>query len=1667
MKIMQAWWVWLAAAVISVLAPIASAQISLRNDPAMVVAPAAAAPGLAVSVRADYLDIRRDHRVVLFDGRNGQTLLTQRPTASSHTFRVQVPTIAAGDYEILLMEVSAIIGGSDEEIGREPFEVLAPLSMSVGTATPQAGKYLTWSVSRLAGGSLRLNYGGRIIYGPVPVRGSSASGKVLLPADFPTSLPATVALRAENLIGSQLVNRASRSLTVAKAYTGPKIAITGLTSSTTSPRPGMPFTITGKLDAFDDVTRGDVRTSFSWVGEDGRIVPLSGDQVSMDANGNFSMSTRFDDRGLMSAGRPSGRGRVVAHSAYASGDRPVRENQYATVIADYLDTDAQADITLRVRGIPADGGAPVPLEGALVVATASEIFDFALDLPDPPPLPGNGVVSMNDLLRFGKENQYMQALDIDYVEHQALQLFTGCPVTPLRRETDASGIVSYNLNDPTGNAPGSGDISAGDPAHGGFAAGGCRVCDFDEDGLPRGQCCSFGTDYIDTEIQIRAMHLGYGRFDPETGTERPFILRVNYNEDTGRINVHGPGPNDLRSFERSANITIDLPDAAAYTNRVLISDPWIDGVPRHVQAEWDGRRTLRFGNFIDYGYVSGDVVLDFPHDDLFSRKLRFFHEPDADGALTRAELYYYPSVGAAPVKLGNFVRSNTLPVCAFVPGAAHEYEFQFNDTHLLGWRYPQLLTGDGEHPSFLAYEIRVATLGRDGHRTFFVGFQPAPDEWGSFNELLVDDRNLNEVKIVSNGDLVGASDTHAPNPGYGVGARDNNKVTSRGLYQIVTPTGVGAAQSSLVNAAEQFSRVPEEDLAIDLDRNSLQTISFGDDVHRTLIDESFPVFYWAWGVPEIFAIQLSVDIGLRATYLMQGQLGANGLKLRSENDFAILLTPTADIDVLFGLLFDAGASLPMTFLSTMPVVVENGDLLEAESQPCFTFNMSFSAFFDPCNLCPWDTAYEFEETLLEDSDCPGNQLLGLGKNMSPGQQLFAAAGPDFAKAKASPEALRATQRHPAIAFDRFGNGHLFALDATKRLVATKLSGGIPGTTSMVLSSAPNIRHPVIAYYASNRAIAAWVESAANDTILAGQDLSGKTRNQRVVWAHWDGRAWSAKRALTSAGQGQGHLAIAACVGGDVGCPTPGEVILVWQTNTSGNVSAPAMRLQYARYAPNSDVGAFGAPATLGGPTPPAAYQDITPTVDYVRGIPVAAWVRYLAGSMEDTQSRTLVWRYIGGPNHAGQLGSFVRRVAQPSIKAIDDGFKVAFTVADSVQGFAGNHQALYTTTVLCPSGSPCVTKVPIRQKDEHGRAIYVERPKLVLDEAGTPTVVARLQRFGMAADGTLSRPQDPPGAAIGSGDIVQLRSINESSRTRVSLLTADGDGHMQLAAARNPATNEIAAVGVRAVDPAFRRVASKYVELYPQSGRALGKTLLVDEGLSLSSMPAVIDPAIESITSATRTLEGGTQVTIEVEVANRGAGFDPDRDGSVNLELRFDAPTAASAPDKIIAVPAIEGGDSHPAQVVLDVPADFHDDEPHTLYARLVPESSSWNELDGDNNAARIDFGALPVPHALRSEVQPGVSAALLTFDADADARVVGYRVYAQDDVGARFALGSTATRAFLDPTAGLGQTRRYVVVSYSARGVESEPSAEIAVTPRAASVVPSDVLFGDGFETL
>jgi hypothetical protein len=1660
-------WLGLLVTVFALL--VSAPAAAQRGDIAMSVSPPRAASGIVIKVTASYLDTARAHEVRLVGNHVNQLLLTTTPTTTTYTFKTSVPSVGAGAYEIVLLEKPPF--GIGEEIGREPLQVLPSLTTTVLTANAQAGKSLRIDVSGLSPGMFRVVYGNRVIHGPVAVRTPTRNTKFTLPADYPAGLPGTVTMKVENLIGTQAINRSTHTLQVAAPYSGPRLTISNLQTSVPNPRAGERFTVSGRLDTFDGMPRSAVDTSFTWIGNNGAVVPLQTRDYQIDNNGNFTFATQADERGYMSAGPMLGVGRITAGSRYQTEDGHDQMHLQDSGISDIYDLDDDADIRIVVRKIPAGGGAPVPLEGAIVIASASESIDTtypAFDDPDN----DSGFVNLSQVPTFSFNNQLRNNMQLSEFENQTLQIFNGCPASGLTKYSNASGIVDYQLVQPTGN-DGNG-IEADNPGSTGVGLDqglSSYPCNFDEQGLPHDTCYRGGvTDYIDFTIQVRGMHLGFGHFNPATGAEDAVQLRISYNEDNGRINVHRGG--SMQTYNTSATIFVDLPDAAAYTNRILIGDPWMDRVPRYFDERAGGLRIPHLGKFIDYTYATAegvDVVFTNPGA-LNDRKLYFHHEPDADGSLTLAELFYYPSPTSTPVKLGNFTRINDIPNCAFVPGAAELYEFLPSDTFMLGLRYPGLISAPGiPHPQFLHLEIRVRNIaGRTGKRLMSLDFQMPPGAWNNYDTINVDDSDLFNVKVVSDGAALSSQGTSAPNPGYGVGARDNNKFVSTGLYQTVGPQGVSAGQNNLVADAEQFSRTPEAPLLNNFDANANAVIAIGTQSEKELFNQSFPVFYYAWGLPEVLAIELSVELGLRATYRFFGSLDLRGndekLTLTSENNFYVMVTPQAEIDVLFGLLFDAGASLPMIFQSTMPLVMEDGDIIENE--PCFGFSMLFSAYFDPCNLCPWDTEIDFSEVLLAGNDgggCSSNMQMSPLLPGSKSQQL-AAAGKDLAKDLPTPGELRALVRHPGIAFDRTGNGHLFALNATKGLAATKLSGGEPGTSS-VLSTAPNIRHPVLAYYAANRAVAAWVESAASTATLTSLDIAGKTSNQRIAWSQWNGKLWSAKQFLTSAGQGQGHLAIAACAAGESGCPAAGEATLVWQTNSSGNIRSPSMRLQFATYTPNATTGNFSSVSNMQSGV--IGVQDITPSIDYAVGTsnPIVVWVRYLGTDLTDIADRTLAWRFLNEVTVANMAGT-QRRVAQPSVESTGArGFRVAFTVSDAGRTFAGNHQALYTGSASC-TFNPCLWSIR-RQADEHGRSIYVDRPQLVRDGNGDSSVIARIQRFGDDGTGPVLRDDDPPGVALGSGDLIQLRQLDNGTRSRVTQITADGELHLQSNAAFNPGTNEIATVSVRATNPTLRALGAKYRELYPAAAKGLGKNVTVDAGLGLSSLPATPDPAVHVLSSATPNLSGGTPVSVQVVIANRGGGYDPVRDGNMNLELRFDASTGTGAPAMTIAVPAIDGGGEFSTTLNVPVPAAFRTDEPHTLFANLVALATDWQELDADNNVATLPFGAMPVPHTLVSEVKPGLPFAGFSWASDTDARVVGYRIYAEDDPGQTFAIGSSAVKGFLDLTSRFGQSRSYRVASYSARGIESALSEPIHVTPRDRLREVIDPVFGNGFETL
>src|SRR5690606_3855797 len=106
---------------------------------------------------------------------------------------------------------------------------------------------------------------------------------------------------------------------------------------------------------------------------------------------------------------------------------------------------------------------------------------------------------------------------------------------------------------------------------------------------------------------------------------------------------------------------------------------------------------------------------------------------------------------------------------------------------------------------------------------------------------------------------------------------------------------------------------------------------------QVLLDQTFPLFRWYWGIEGLFGAEVFADLRLLAEYYFRAVSRVdNTLKeLNSRARFTVLLTIGVDIDVLFGLVADAGASITAAMGSEMGVKIVDGQEVDSETGAFF------------------------------------------------------------------------------------------------------------------------------------------------------------------------------------------------------------------------------------------------------------------------------------------------------------------------------------------------------------------------------------------------------------------------------------------------------------------------------------------------------------------------------------------------------------------------------------------------------------------------------------------------------------------------------------------------------------------------------------------------------------
>lgn len=1592
--------------------------------------PALAAPGIPVTLRLKDGLIGTSYRFYLGSGQvnpvvlGDATFLSPRAGAA---LTVNLPSAAAGRTRIV---VRAGTSALNPVVASMTFDVLPALTFSFPQATVHGGQRLAYNVGNLRTGTLEISYAGRLIAGPFDVTPSTTSGRAVLPTSNPT-LPATVRVEAVNRVGTTIINRRAINLSVQAPLQRPYTI--GVTQTPTSVRPGQVYGFGGSLSVGAN-ERAPTSVTHWYVGADNNIFPL-GEAVPAPVSGQPGQYTYQANvvapgirAGTAGGASASGSVRVGTRSSTTFGvDAPV-VTQPANPQMSTLPLDRWR-LTVRVRK---PGGLPIAGAVVLLDGMASALVE-----------PGSG----------GALDGLTVAPTLAAIEQatpgssQFATFMTGydpfgCPLTLGRTLTNPNGEAVLEFDAQSlmmlAQARSVAQIGAGDPENTG--AGGVGPIQFA------------------MQLGVNASAQGYGYVN--NGDYLPHVYNVQFfgvdNPDVpDQIVITDAYQGVVMLDVASRAATFTLPTLAAMdAPRVQLLDvsavPW---AARQFSASLGGGPTqfdaVRFGPAYSTRLIGGTpgvnragwpTHIDVRFDQAVSGTIsnaRLLMDLDRNGGY-ETNIAFAPAPGYSPPcdAIGSLDQNRTWR--AEIPTALRV---------ATGGRYAGLLffsNGSNTETRIVQIDVRDVPAFTQGN-----------PQYTSVSHNFA--RGGQDVRVSGVEDGGDAEVQLQRDPGYEIG---NLRNANRHERPFVIGFSAATGNTPVEYAAPLETNSRMAGLLAPPRTNDLGATATFNPSPQVLIDESFPLFYYVWGVPLLAGIEVGAnfslysDITFSGSTSIQPSTGRPLLTMTTEPSIDLGLEFYIDLDVLFDLV-DAGVSTEATFGLDLPISVQNGVVQNVGY--CFRADLTFSYWID-FSCFPLDLICEAASALIESEDTIPLLYDRVPSGCAPPPQ------PEAAAMTGGGAVQRVLPNHATVAYSPDGDGVLAFVRrpntdaAPAELVVRPVDSGLFSRfdDETVLSTAIGIRSIALAWYAPNRAVAVWAENSTGTyASYRGLHPTEKVRRQRLMFSTFDGARWTAKRALTSPGSGEGGVALAACFAGDSGCPATGEVIAAWVRDPAADITQRRGRIFHATFG--------GTAWTLPTAVDAAANNDASPTVTYANGSPVIGFVR--TGTNPGTAAlRRFAYRFVRNATAPvvvpAQIGTGVVR-ASLALDRRNNLVAVMNRDADG-RGIVGNTAQLAAATMSGCSTGTCTTVAFADLRDSRGRLVYADRPQAMRDASGNVKVVFRGLGYGPDLNGAMVRADgDPLGMVLHTGELMQA-SVNVSTgRVLPVVMSGDGAGHLRPSAAIDPQTGAVIATSTAlAIAPNLARhraaLAKSDLSIPAARGKLLGEGDLAVFGAALGP-----DLAVESVTLSTPRVVSGQAVSATVTVRNRGGDYDATAPAWL-LRLSWNGPAgtgvAATTPSPI---QSIDAGAARTYVIPLVVPAGTTNDREITLVVELDANDSSEGDRDGDNNLRTLTANTLDVPVGVVAMAPEGTGITVVGWAAPTDDRVLGHRIWYRDAPGSRWRhLGSSFGDEFIDLNAPPGRPRWYRVTTYTANLVESAPSAETMAT----ATLP-DRLFGNGFE--
>lgn len=1593
--------------------------------------------GASIKVVAEGLATSSNYRLRLEQQRPGVLafdLLDFSSGNSSGSIRqVSIPNVPDGAYDIVLYRVQ--IGTT--RIADVPVTVSPQPSVGLSPTQGAPGRRISITVDNLKAGSLRVSYAGRRILGPVSVSDGSYSGRFVVPADVPASLPATVPVVVENLVGRLVVGSGSINFQAQARSGAPRLGLSQPVVPSSQLAPLAPFTFRGRLA--DEAGRIPTGTQSLYFRGGGVTVPLDTD-ASIGADGQLTLQARAPDHfldGLATVGDRPGTLVLVNQGrdpdTDARHDGPYQAGSSLDVVIDGNDRP-NSTFSIVVRRPQSSGGQP--LQGAIVEAAPDYQSAFLLPLPDPDAEPASDyqlhmTPSLNQLRRVRVLNQ-PTPIPENY----------GCPVTLYRRITGTEGRATFTIA--------ADDILQVNVVNTLERYGSCPItpCNSAPD-APEGIGAS---NLVTFTMDIATAHLGY----------RSTAIAVSYNPDTGEF---FNGATNQPFVNNTTEVVVEPSELSDFDLRTMT----IDGLgaptrkpPQDCPDSPSGicyYEPFRFSRMLTYPSTPAparwpDSAFDARNE---GRKVRLLIDPAVYGPLT------FGRIRIGNTAWANFAPAPGTPVCLLDVSsqvAAEKVEYIASLPDLT--RLPEGSIGG-------TVELRFGSGAP--LRTFPITLSTARPEVDLANPNIATLRiNALTDRLQGTYNIPGA-DIPVDSPGYGVGRLDSSTVNDGDFDIRRNPSG---------DLISDLMSVTDNEIAANPGGPRSATGSFfGFDSPAYNQPEPIelfntgliPLFRYPWGIPPIAGATLGADFWMGADLRNYGELRPAGMNATIDPRVAGGVDLFFDLDLVLGLVSGSMRAESEIGIAMRGRINQGGlaHLADNPSPPpgeCFTFDLD--GVWEACAVGLCAGGRENLIAVREPSGCANSLaddvplMLRRSLGFSTLEDPQSATNFDLQR-----------PRHTATALGGDNRGHAIALGVNDAgdLLATHITGGAAEPPRVIASRLVGVQHLDVAFHASNRAVAVWSESLltqAQATSLmqsqGGRAFDDLARSQRLRFAVWDGRQWSAPAALTHAGS-DGKPQLAACAQPANAilavCPTGGEITAVWERDANQNLNAPDIEVWSAQWRPGSGWNTPQRVSSIG------SSSDMLPSVAYRSSTAIVAWARNPTGAFQDLNARQVAYRFLdGSPQRvATTLGSGVGWV-DIGVAGNND-VVIAYTRAQDPNGFVGNRQALSVARSSGCSAGACTFQVT-EPRDPNGRQFRVERPRVNFDESGTPLVGFRAVAFGPDAQGRHARAGDLPGTLLGTGELAMLRVQSFAAATHTAEmvgLSGNGLQHWKPDFVFDDTLGGVLATSMEAAAPPGLRAPMEFaMQMSPKGAPVAAQPLALSDGAALRLGLAGPDFELRGTRLTREVVSTGQGVAVTLRLVNVGANYASAEHGPVRVVASLNGPAGTGTPLGTFTLGStLAGNASQLVLLPLTLPAGVNSDERQTVFVDIVADTEA-NTVDGSADHEQLEINAMPVPTQLKASTRANAPFVNLLWRDPADSRVAGWRIWKLDADGQWQHLGSTRVAGYVDITATIGATMSYRVAAYSANGMESEPSeaisAAIDMTRRAG-------VFTDGFEAL